>query len=126
MTIKNLVCVSLLAFVAPVFSADAPAGLPSKMQGKWGSKGNMAEVELLEMASPTQARLKVVFWDGCTRRGETSAELIDGVLTFVAPGGARCENISVKMTKVADKNRFEGDFETNNKGAVTGKVFLEW
>ena len=126
MMIKNLICATLVAFVAPAFSADAVAGLPSKMQGKWGSKSNLAEVELIEMTSPTQAKLKVVFWDGCTRRGETSAQLVDGVLTFVAPGGARCENITVKLTKVADKNRFEGNFETNNKGAVTGQMYLEW
>jgi len=126
MMLKNLICAALVAFVAPAFSADAVAGLPSKMQGKWGSKSNLAEVELIEMTSPTQAKLKVVFWDGCTRRGETSAQLVDGVLTFVAPGGARCENITVKLTKVADKNRFEGNFETNNKGAVTGQMYLEW
>lgn len=127
MTIRTLVCATLLAFVAPVFSADSPAGLPPKMEGKWGSTGSkIVEVELIEMTSPTQAKLKFVFWDGCTRRGETNAELIDGVLTFVASGGVRCENITVKMTKVSDKNRFEGDYETNNKGPVKGKVFLEW
>ena len=127
MRLKNLVCATLLAFVAPVFAADAPAGLPAKMTGKWASKGNMAEVELIEMTSPTQAKLKVVFWDGCTRRGETTAELVDGVLSFIAPGGARCENISVKLSKVPDQKRFEGEFESMFKGAPTkGNVFLEW
>ena len=127
MIIKNIACAVLLAFVGTAFAADEASSLPKKMEGKWGKSGNQAEVELIQMESPTKAKLKVIFWDGCTRRGETTAELTEGVWTFIAPGGVRCENITVKMTPVVGKNRFEGEFETMWRGAVSkGSVYLEW
>jgi hypothetical protein len=126
MILKNTACAILFAFVGTAFAADEPTSLPQKMTGKWGSKGNVAEVELLQMESPTKAKLKVIFWDGCTRRGETTAELTEGIWTFIAPGGVRCENITVKMTQVAGKNRFEGEYETVWRGVAKGDVYLEW
>ena len=71
--VKKLVCLSLFAFVAPLFAADTQTVLPKVMEGKWGQSHKKAEMELIEMKSTTTARLNAIFWDGCTRRGETTA-----------------------------------------------------
>jgi len=126
MIARKLVCVALFAFATSVVAADAPTPLPKKMEGQWGRSGNKVEIELKEMESPTKAKLGVIFWDGCTRQGEATAELKDGAWSFVAPGGVRCEDIKVKMTQVAGKNRFEGDYETVWRGPSNGKLYLEW
>jgi hypothetical protein len=128
MIIRKIACAALIAFAVPVFAADEPAPLPPKMEGKWGKSEKMAEVELIQMESPIKAKLKVVFWDGCTRRGETTAEFKEGAWTFIAPPGPRfCEPLTVTMTQVPEKNRFEGTYETNFRGAVAkGKLYLEW
>jgi hypothetical protein len=127
MILRKITCAALLAFAVPVFAADEPAPLPPKMEGKWSRSQNKAEVELIQMESPTKAKLKVVFWDGCTRRGETSAEFKDGTWAFVAPGGVRCEDIKIVLTPISEKNRFDGTFETNSRGALAkGTLYLEW
>lgn len=125
--VKKLVCCALFAFVAPAFAADVIMVLPQKMEGKWGQPQKKAEMELIEMKSTTSARLNAIFWDGCTRRGETTAELKDGTWTFIVPGGTRCEDIKATMTQVLEKNRFEGAYESRFKGEISkGNFYLEW
>ena len=127
MVVRKIACAVLLAFVVPAFADDAPTPLPQKMEGKWGGDGSKkVEVELVKMESPTSAKLDVVFWDGCTRKGETNAEFKDGAWTFVAPGG-RCEPIKAVITQVPGKNRFEGTYETAWRGSVVkNNMYLEW
>lgn len=124
MSAKKWLVASLLSLATVAFAASP---LPPKMEGKWErvtpAFSNKAEVELLEMTSPTTAKLKVVFWDGCTRRGETTAELQDGTWTFQVPDGPRCNGFPVKISPVEGKNRFEGIF-ISAKG--NGTVYLEW
>lgn len=121
MRIRNIACTSLLFLAVSALAAESV--LPQNMEGKWGRNQNKAEVELIQMETPTKAKLKVVFWDGCTRQGETTAELKDGTWTFVAPGGMRCEDISVTMTQLPGKNRFEGATESIWRGAVVKADF---
>jgi len=128
MIVRNIAYAALFAFVAPTFAADTAPPLPQKMEGKWGGSGKQAEFELIQMESPTKAKVKVIFWDGCTRRGETTAELKNGAWTFVAPGGPKnCEPITATMTQVPEKNRFEGTLDSVYKGApFTTKFYLAW
>jgi len=126
MIVRKIAFATLLALSTSAFAADAVTALPKKMEGQWGSTGKKVEIELIKMESPTKAKLEVIFWDGCTRQGEATAELKEGAWSFVAPGGVRCEDIKVKMTQVAGKNRFEGDYETVWRGPATGKLYLEW
>ena len=126
MTVRKMAIAALLAFALPAFAEEAPSPLPQKMEGKWGLRNNKVEIALVKMESPTTAKLDVVFWDGCTRKGETNAELKEGSWVFVAPGG-RCEDIKATLTPVPGKNRFEGTVETIFRGnAVTGNIYLEW
>lgn len=128
MIIKNMACAVLFAFAGIAFAADESTALPQKMEGKWGRSGKQAEVELVQMESATKAKIKAIFWDGCTRRGETTAELKDGAWTFVVPGGPKfCEPITATMTQVPAKNRFEGTVESVYKGeAFKSQFYLEW
>lgn len=121
MIAKKIAVTSLLLFAGYAMAAEPV--LPKQMEGKWGQRQNKAEVELLQMETPTTAKLKVVFWDGCTRRGETTAEFKDGNWEFVAPGGVKCDDIKVKMSQLEGKNRFEGTTSTT-RGDST--VYLEW
>ena len=126
MVVRKIACAVLLAFAVPAFADDAPTPFPQKMEGKWGTSGKKVEVELVKMESPTNAKLDVVFWDGCTRKGEANAELKDGAWTFVVPGG-RCEDIKAIITHVPGKNRFEGTYETVWRGGVVkNDMYLEW
>jgi hypothetical protein len=127
MVVRSIAFAVLFSLVAPAFADDAPAALPQKMEGKWGKDGSKkVEVALVKMESPTTAKLDVIFWDGCTRRGETTAELKDGVWTFVAPG-VRCEDIKAAISQVPGKNRFEGTYETVWRGSVVkNNIYLEW
>jgi hypothetical protein len=128
MILRKIACAALFAFAVPVFAADEPAALPQKIEGGWGQTNKVAKVELIEMESPTKAKLKVAFWDGCTRQGETSAEFKEGAWKFIAPPGPKfCEPLTITMTKIPEKNRFEGTYETNFRGSiVNGKLYLEW
>jgi len=128
MILRKIVCAALFAFAVPAFATDEHAPLPAKMEGGWGSTNRVAKVELIQMESPTKAKLKVALWDGCTRQGETTAEFKEGAWTFIAPPGPRfCEPVTVTMTQVPEKNRFEGTYETNFRGSIAkGKLYLEW
>lgn len=101
----------------------ADESFPQKMEGRWGAKQNVAEIELVQMESPTKAKLSVILWDGCTRRGETVAELKGGTWEFIAPGGAKCDDVVVKMTQIEGKNRFEG---TTATARGNGTIYFEW
>ncbi len=118
---ENIAVASLLLFAAHVMAAEPV--LPKQMEGKWGQRQNKAEVELIQMETPTTAKLKVVLWDGCTRRGETTAEFKDGSWEFVAPGGVKCDDVKVKITQLEGKNRFEGTTQTARGNST---VYLEW
>jgi len=124
---KQLFVVLTAAFFAVPVLADDPAPLPQKMKGSRHNPSNGrsggVEAELIKMESPTQARLNTVFWDGCTRRGESLAEFKDGAWSFVIPGGARCEDVQVNVKLVDGKNRLEGDFKT---GQGAGSIYYEW
>lgn len=123
--VKKLV---LLGFCLVAIPAIADSALPKKMEGKWErvspSFSNKAEAELIEMTSPTTAKLNVIFWDGCTRRGETTAELKEGMWEFRVPDGPRCNGFAVKVKQLEGKNRFEGVFISPARG--DGTVYFEW
>lgn len=121
MIAKKLALVGICLVASSAFADDA--ALPQKMEGRWGNRQNKAEVELIQMESATKAKLNVVFWDGCTRRGETTAELKEGSWEFIAPGGVRCDDIAVKMAQLPGKNRFEGTTATPRGNST---VYLEW
>jgi hypothetical protein len=112
-------------FSVSVLAAD-PAPLPGKMEGSRVNPNNgrsgKVEAELIAMESPTRAKLNTVFWDGCTRRGESVAEFKDGAWSFVIPGG-RCNDVEVTVKPVDGKNRLEGEFKT---GAGAGTIYYEW
>jgi len=118
------VLLSALAFSA--LAAD-PAPLPAKMEGNRVNPANgrsgKVEAELVAMESPTRAKLNTIFWDGCTRRGESIAEFAEGTWTFVIPGGLRCNDVQVAVKPVEGKNRLEGEFKT---GAGAGSIYYEW
>jgi hypothetical protein len=111
---------------APYAQAADPAPLPAKMKGSRTNPSNgrsgSVDAELISMESPTMAKLKTAFWDGCTRRGESTAEFKDGTWSFVIPGG-RCDDVSVTVHPVEDKNRLEGEFRT---GPNAGTIYYEW
>ena len=107
--------------------AIAAPPLPPKMEGKWErppSLSNKAEAELVEMISPTTAKLNVVFWDGCTRKGETTAEFKDDAWEFRVPDTGRCNGFRVKVKPIEGKNRLEGVFISPVRG--DGTVYFEW
>ena len=117
--------ITITAFLMLSVSAvAAEPALPPEMKGQWGMNNRSVEIKLIEMQSPTKARLNVVFWDGCTRRGETTAELKAGAWEFIAPGGMRCDDIAVKIAPVTGKNRFEGTIQTG--GNPKSPIVLEW
>lgn len=115
-----------LSVCLPFLPAYAVEPLPSKMEGKWISSSsgnsNWIEAELINQESPTKAKLKLLFRDGCERSGEATTEFKDGAWEFVLPGG-RCNSVSVTMKPVEGKKRLEGTYETNNR---KGKLFFEW
>lgn len=125
MNAKKLPFLAFCLLALPVM-ADSP--LPKKMEGKWErvspAFSNKAEAELIEMTSATTARLNVVFWDGCPRRGETTAELKDGFWEFRVPDGARCNGFPVRLKPVEGKNRLEGVFISPARG--DGTVYFDW
>ena len=121
MSLRNIVFSGLLLLA--VSAAAEESIFPKKMEGRWGRDQNTAEMELIKMESPTKAIFNAIFWDICTRRGETTAELKEGTWTFVVPGGFRCADIKVNMTKVTGKNRFEGTSDSVMQGQ---KFYLEW
>lgn len=112
---------------APNALAADPAPLPAKMKGSRTNPANGrsggVEAELIAMDTPTAARLNTVFWDGCTRKGESKAEFKDGAWSFVIPGGARCNDVNVTVHPVEGKNRLEGEFQT---GTGAGSIYFEW
>ena len=124
MTLK----IAFFASCLIAFPAMADSSLPKKMEGRWErvspAFSNKAEAELIEMTSPTTARLNVIFWDGCTRKGETTAELKEGTWEFRVPDGARCNGFPVRIKPVEGKNRFEGVFISPARG--DGTVYFEY
>lgn len=123
---KKLVFLSVGALVSVSALAADPLPLPGKMEGSRLNPANgrsgKVEAELIAMESPTRAKLNTVFWDGCTRRGESVAEFRDGAWSFVIPGG-RCNDVEVTVKPVDGKNRLEGEFKT---GTGAGSIYYEW
>ena len=117
----------VVAFFSVSGAAEDPAQLPQKMKGARQNPSNgrsgVVEAELITMESPVRARLKSIFWDGCTRRGESTAVYRDGTWSFVIPGGARCDEVQVDVKAVDGKNRLEGEYKTGTGG---GSIYYEW
>lgn len=123
---KTLVSVLCVLFSSAVLAAD-PSPLPEKMKGARHNPSNGrsggVEAELVAQETPVRAKLSTVFWDGCTRRGESIAEFKDGAWSFVIPGGPRCDDVAVTVKPVEGKNRLEGEFKTGPNG---GSIYFEW
>ena len=114
-------CLSLAAL--PVLAASA---LPPKMAGMQqtnGGSSDKVEATLIQMQGAEMAKLKVSFKGDCTRSGETTANLKEGVWQFTIPGKAKCEEVSVQVRPVEGKNRLEGEFKTGKKD---GTIYYEW
>jgi hypothetical protein len=101
---------------------------PSKIKGTWSRDNfsNTAEVDLIQMQGSDKAQIKYVFWDGCSHRGQTTAELKEGAWEFKTEGGFNSRGscmgpIVIKMKKDPATNRYEGTFTTikNNVGKVS-------
>lgn len=114
-----------IAIVAGAVSAQTP--LPAKMEGRWSNvasgHANKVEVELLNMETPTHARIKAVFWPYC-RWTETTADLKDGAWEFTflnCRTGDGTTEIPTRVRAVDGKNRLEGTY-----GTGVGKIYFEW
>lgn len=124
----HAILLAAIAFLsAPCALGADPAPLPAKMKGARtnpaNGRGGVVEAELVAMEGAAAATLKTIFWDGCTRRGESKAEFKEGAWNFVIPGGMRCEDVSVVVHPVEGKNRLEGEFRT---GLNVGTIYFEW
>jgi len=123
MVTRNLALAYLSLVAIPALAASP---LPPKMEGQRhtnGGRTNKVEAELIQMEGQDKAKINAVYWDGCTRRGETTAEFKDGAWRFTIPGGAKCDDVAVAVRPVDGKNRLEGEFKT---GKWDGSIYYEW
>ena len=124
----KVILASLLVLPLTVF-AQAES-FPSKLKGTWSRAdtnfSSTADIDLVQMQGSDKAQIKYVFWDGCSHRGQTTAELKDGEWEFKTEGGMNSRGSCsgpyvIKMKKDPASNRYEGTFTTikNNVGKVS-------